>query len=279
MAIIYPHIDLPEQFIAWTDISEDILNLYKQSCKLKAGIFALCIDGSIKASINLIDYKIKAGNLISLLPGSIIQLNQAEENAKLCFMGFSSECIENVNLLKSTMDFLPIITENPVIQLNTDNTEFFNDYISLIARAYSKKTPKLNHEIIKNILSTTLISIGILYKEYSWNTHIANRSEIICKELQKYIIQHYTYERHVSFYAEKLGISLQHLCMVVKQQMGKNVTDIIAGVVIMDAKAKLKSTDMSITEISRSLNFANASFFGKYFKRHVGIGPQEYRNS
>jgi AraC-like DNA-binding protein len=47
----------------------------------------------------------------------------------------------------------------------------------------------------------------------------------------------------------------------------------------MDAKSKLKSTDMTIQEISYSLNFPNASFFGKYFKRHVGMTPLEFRES
>ena len=46
----------------------------------------------------------------------------------------------------------------------------------------------------------------------------------------------------------------------------------------MDAKAQLKSTDVSVQNIAYSLNFSNMSFFGKYFKRHVGIGPLEYRN-
>ena len=34
---------------------------------------------------------------------------------------------------------------------------------------------------------------------------------------------------------------------------------------------------MSIQEIADVLNFANQSFFGKYFKHHTGISPKEYR--
>ena len=48
---------------------------------------------------------------------------------------------------------------------------------------------------------------------------------------------------------------------------------------VIDIKAKLKSTDMTIQEIAYSLNFPSASFFGKYFKRHMGMSPLEYRNS
>ena len=46
-------------------------------------------------------------------------------------------------------------------------------------------------------------------------------------------------------------------------------------------KAQLKSTDLSIHDIAYSLNFTNMSFFGKYFKRHVGwaVGiPEQAKN-
>ena len=55
--------------------------------------------------------------------------------------------------------------------------------------------------------------------------------------------------------------------------------EIISRMVIMDAKSQLKSTNLSIQEISDSLNFANMSFFGKYFKRYVGMSPLDYRNN
>lgn len=41
----------------------------------------------------------------------------------------------------------------------------------------------------------------------------------------------------------------------------------------------LKNTKMDIKEITHELNFANQSFFGKFFKKHVGMSPSEYRNS
>ncbi len=64
----FPQVDLPVDMIAWTEVTEDILNIYKQSCRLKACIFALCIEGSITVSINLMDTEIKQGDFITLLP-------------------------------------------------------------------------------------------------------------------------------------------------------------------------------------------------------------------
>lgn len=61
----FPQVDLPVDLIAWTDVTEDILNIYKQSCRLKACIFALCIEGSITVSINLMDTEIKQGDFVT----------------------------------------------------------------------------------------------------------------------------------------------------------------------------------------------------------------------
>ncbi|MBR2162200.1 MAG: AraC family transcriptional regulator, partial [Bacteroidaceae bacterium] len=36
---------------------------------------------------------------------------------------------------------------------------------------------------------------------------------------------------------------------------------------------RLRFTDMTMQEIANDLNFANASFFGKFFKEHSGMTP------
>ena len=95
-----------------------------------------------------------------------------------------------------------------------------------------------------------------MYQKHTLNPPALTRKEEIRKQFVGLVMQHYTRERSISFYA-----------------------DIIARMVILDAKAQLKSTELTIQEISYSLNFPNVSFFGKYFKRHVGMSPQAYRNS
>ncbi|MBF1571957.1 MAG: AraC family transcriptional regulator, partial [Prevotella sp.] len=40
----------------------------------------------------------------------------------------------------------------------------------------------------------------------------------------------------------------------------------------------LRTTDLSVKEISHRLGFPNTSFFGKYVKDHLGCSPLEYRH-
>lgn len=84
----FPQVDLPVDMIAWTEVTEDILNIYKQSCRLKACIFALCIEGSITVSINLMDTEIKQGDFITLLPGTIIQFTNKRKKCAWDSWGF-----------------------------------------------------------------------------------------------------------------------------------------------------------------------------------------------
>lgn len=273
-----PLLDLPVGFVVSTAVTEQILGFYKQTCRLKAGIFALCVSGTLKASINLKEYTLQPGDLVTLIPGSIIQFCEETDAVQLSFIGFSSSFMEGVNLIQSTTDNVTTIYEHPVLPLDIKKTQQLNDFLKLLERIVMEEG-KINPEIVKHILQGLMIGIGDLYRGKQWPSQTLTRSDEIQKKFLGLVMKHYTSNRQTSFYASHLSISPQHLCMIVKQKTGRSVSDIIADMVIMDAKSQLKSTDLTIQEIAYSLNFPNVSFFGKYFKRYVGISPQKFRNS
>ena len=118
-----------------------------------------------------------------------------------------------------------------------------------------------------------------MYKDKTLNKTNLSKAEQISKNFNHLVMQNYTTQRSVAWYAKKLGITPAHLSTIVKQTTDKTCVEIITSMVIMDAKAQLKSTDLSIHDIAYSLNFTNMSFFGKYFKTHTGQTPSEYRMS
>ena len=276
-----PKIDIPNDYQIGTGINENILNLYRDyPCRLNAEIFVLCMGGTIDATINLTRQVIKKNDLITLSPGSIIQLNKAEGELKIYYMIFSGKFISNITIAKSLIDFLYIVKGAPVVSIPQKFAELYQDFFALLIRT-NQLNASQNPEVLKCILLSILYRLKELYQsqnKQSDNTP-SNRNEKICKEFAHLVIQHYTKERNIAFYAQKIGITPTHLSNTVKLVTGKTVIDIISRMVITDAKAQLKSSTIPINEIAESLNFANMSFFGKYFKRHVGMGPQAYRNS
>ena len=74
----------------------------------------------MKASINLLDYEIRPNDLITLLPGTIIQFRKRTEKVCLCFVGFSAHCTGRVNLMKILENAYPKLLEQPVVPLSEE---------------------------------------------------------------------------------------------------------------------------------------------------------------
>ena len=80
------------------------------------------------------DTEIKQGDFITLLPGTIIQFYEQKEKVCLGFVGFSSHCLNGVNLIQSTLSSFSNILEYPVLAVNPTVASYFKDYFALWAR-------------------------------------------------------------------------------------------------------------------------------------------------
>lgn len=102
------------------------------------------------------------------------------------------------------------------------------------------------------------------------------KNSVVAKFLE--LVQtHYREQRLIGFYASKLCITPKYLSKLVKEHTGRSAGEWIESHVILEARAMLQSSDMTIQQIATSLHFPNQSFFGKYFKRATGISPKQYR--
>lgn len=111
----------------------------------------------------------------------------------------------------------------------------------------------------------------------NWDSPLPSRKYEVYQDFMKLVMKHYTIQHSAAFYADQLGLSLPHFCSTIKKATGNTPLEIIASVILMEAKARLKSTSDPVKNIALALGFSNLSFFNKFFKQHVGVTPQEYR--
>mgnify|MGYP002421484138 CR=1 FL=1 len=145
-----PQVDLPLEVLAWTKVTEDILNIYKQSCRLQACIFAICTEGTIKVSINLLEYEVHPNDLITLLPGTIIQFREKAEKVSLCFAGFSAKCIGHINLLTTIGNAYPKLIEQPIIPLSENIADYLKEYFALLSHASCDESFKMDSKLARS---------------------------------------------------------------------------------------------------------------------------------
>ena len=134
-----PKIDLPQDWVIGKLSIEDIglLNLYANyPCRLKAGIFVLCLGGEIEASINLTQLKVEPGSFITIMPGSILQIHRADGDLQIYFMGFSSDFLSQANSSKAVIDMHYIVKDNPVYKLKEKAQPLMKDYFELLLKTY-----------------------------------------------------------------------------------------------------------------------------------------------
>lgn len=104
----------------------------------------------------------------------------------------------------------------------------------------------------------------------------SRRDEIFNRFIDE-VQNHYKQERQVIFYANLLCITPKYLSSVIHEVSGKYATEWIDEYVIFEAKALLKNYNITIKEICQKMNFSTQSMFAKYFKKHTGQTPRDFR--
>lgn len=274
-----PKFDLPVDFVANDSITGDILNQYSRfPCKIKAGIFILCMEGMVKATVNLMEVDIRRNDFVVLLPGSFIQIHEVSADTRVCVAGFSSGFMDSGNYVQTLLEAMPTILNYPVVSLDDKVADVFRNVYLLLINAYTLPNTLDNKEILRSILSIFLQGAKDLYKRHgsSIDEPLKREHELYRQFIQLLMIN-YTQEHEVSYYAKRCGVTPAHFSNAIRRASGKSPLAVITETLVMNAKAQLKSTRLPVKEIAFSLGFGNLSFFNKYFRKHVGMTPQEYR--
>lgn len=267
-------------FIAGIDVIGNLKKLFETPEQISGCLILLCVRGKCKITIHLTQYELKKNTIAVIYPNQFVQITEDTPDCRFAFVGFSSTLIQHPFLFSNTIQYAPSILEEPVISLSPEMADLFGDYFKVLIKAKRLGNVLIREEQLPLILTGLIIELGNINRQepLAKNAQHYTRSQGIVKELIRVVVENYKTERNISFYADKMHLSPQHLSTTIKKTTGRTLTDIISAFVIKDAQAKLRSTELTIQEIAYSLNFPDISFFGKYFKRYTGVSPKQYRN-
>jgi len=99
----------------------------------------------------------------------------------------------------------------------------------------------------------------------------------LLKSFRNLIETNYINNRLPKDYAELLYITPNHLNALCNDLLGIPAGEVIRNRVVLEAKRLLVNPQLGITEVANHLNFADNSYFTKFFKKQAGITPEEFR--
>ena len=85
-------------------------------------------------------------------------------------------------------------------------------------------------------------------------------------------------ERQLGFYAEQLGMTVDRLNDHVKRATGVTAGHLVRQRVLSEAKRQLVFTAQPIQDIANELAFSDPSHFARFFRKHTGTTPHEFRD-
>ena len=90
--------------------------------------------------------------------------------------------------------------------------------------------------------------------------------------------QHYKKHLPVTAYAEQLGITSGQLTRLCREELGMSSLDLINARMVHEAQRDLVYTTSSIKQLAYTLGFADETYFGRFFRKHTGLSPREFRS-
>ena len=91
--------------------------------------------------------------------------------------------------------------------------------------------------------------------------------------LEAHFLEHWP----VSRYAERLGLSTERLNRLVRAETGHNAQALLHARLAREASRRLVHIAAPVSRLAFELGFEDPAYFCRFFKRHHGLSPSEYR--
>lgn len=265
-----------EIFKAGTDKNEWLPQ--GKTIKVDVDTIIFCRKGTANIEIDLIPYEIVANTQLIIIAGSIVHNISNSDDFKISYITFKHEVYDEATAqLEPSFTFF--LKEYPYVQLGEKRINKMNYLVEAMEDFYYEKTNCFRIKIFKNNIQSFLLDVydktRTLFK-IDKSEEVGRREELFIKFIHlihKYCPQ----QREVGFYAGKLYITSRYLSSITQNVADKSAKYIIDKHAIQRIKIMLKYSNMSIQDISYELNFPDQSFFSRYFKKHTGMSPLEYR--
>lgn len=257
--------------------SLDGIPMPKDPGRIDAAIVGLCLSGTIELSINLDQYVISKNQIVLIMPDQIIQLGKKSGSYKGIYILASKNFINEMLPYFNQLSIFLYVKEHPVTDLSTEEVSIFKEYHSFLWKKISVKENAYRKEISRNLLLALLYEAYGMFSKHRVPEPHKTRQEELFADFVHLVQLNFRKEHSVSFYADKLCITSKYLSLLVKSVSGRSASVWIDEYVILEAKALLTSSKLTIKQISDTLGFVNQSFFGKFFRRHAGASPRKFR--
>ncbi len=234
-------------------------------------------EGSGEHLIDFEKFSAKTGTMYFMKPGQVHQW-YFKEKYDGYVVNFSENFFDWIgvnSILLQKFKFLHSIhVSDHIVELDDFMQQLVTRFFEQMLKENQLNDHFSNLKIGFNLLEI-LIEIDRSLKDSS--DLVSSYQSVLLDNFQTLIEQNFKSKKLPKEYAELLYITPNHLNALCKDKLGISAGELIRSRVVLEAKRLLVNKEISVTEIAYLLNFQDASYFVKFFKKYTEFTPEQFR--
>ena len=233
--------------------------------------------GKLNISIDGCDYNLDSNQVLFCTPLNILQI--PERTNEIYALEFNREfyCIRDNEEEVSCNGLLFYGSSDPIIiNLNEEEKKTFEDIFMVLKEEFTFRDSSQG-EMLRAMLKRLIIkSTRFLKNKISISDYETDKVDLF-RKFNLLVEKNFKTHHQVKDYAGLLFKSPKTISNLFSKFYDKTPLEIINERIILEAKRQIIFSDKTIQEISYLLGYEDSGIFYKFFKRHVGYSPMDFK--
>ncbi len=241
-------------------------------------ILLFCEEGMAIVSVEFKPRVIRKGCVVLIFPDTMFVVNNVSRLFSIRHIEVHSGLFDEGTFTLSSQ-FFDLIYDNPLLYPDSSQWELLETWEKQLRWIIQCRMQKSVYIMLRNHLQNFFIGLEcILFSEgvQSLVQPIGSTRQLF-NSFCRLVVEHCHTEHEVKFYAEKLSITPYYLSKITRKTMGASAKELIDRQIVMEMKRLLTTTDLPIKELATRFHFDTMSYMARFFRRHTGCTPEEFR--
>lgn len=245
-------------------------------------LIASCQEGWQKITANGNSLKLSKGNVLICPPDTRIVCEDHSSDFECKVVCVHEHLIRSLLRTKAEIWHRAVYIDHlHIVEMDEATREDLTTYFTLIRSKLKRSNGTLPTDILLALLRAFLLELCHMMESTNtaYSVQRLSQGKILFNRFLSLVSNSSVKRLPITEYASKLAITPKYLTMLCLKYSNKTASEWVAQYTVEEIRYYLKSTDLSIKEISARMGFSNMSHFGSYVRKHLGVSPTEYRFS